>query len=151
MIVKSLLALLLTENTKSRHFTRYFSVRLFSVPPLPSFDFGIGRLFSVRHFSVSYFTCSTYFCFDIFRVAIQLFVLFSLSYFLVQSKKHLDSPNRQLENSMYTGATFDSSGQFYSLRYESLTYLGGWQGVGRSISDRMSYKNHYMCSGEATS
>ena len=85
MIVKSLLALLLTENTKSRHFTRYFSVRLFSVPPLPSFDFGIGRLFSVRHFSVSYFTCSTYFCFDIFRVAIQLFVLFSLSYFLVQS------------------------------------------------------------------
>ena len=53
---------------------------------------------------------------------------------------------------MYTGATFDSSGQFYSLQYESLTYLGGWLGVGRLIkSDRMSYRNHYMCSGEATS
>ena len=51
---------------------------------------------------------------------------------------------------MYTGATFESSGQFYSLEYESLTYLGGWQGMGRSISDMMSYKNHYMCSGEAT-
>ena len=23
--------------------------------------------------------------------------------------------------------------------------------MGRSISDRMSYRNHYMCSGEATS
>ena len=46
----------------SRHFTRHFSVRHFSVPPSPSFDFGIGRLFSVRHFSVSYFTCSTYYC-----------------------------------------------------------------------------------------
>ena len=43
------------------------------------------------------------------------------------------------------------SGQFYSLQYESLTYLGGWWGVGRSISDRISYRNHYMCSGEATS
>ena len=52
---------------------------------------------------------------------------------------------------MYTGATFDSSGQFYSPQYESLKYLGGWKGVGRSISDRMSYRNHYMCSGEATS
>ena len=52
---------------------------------------------------------------------------------------------------MYTGATFDSSGQFYSLLYESLTYLGGWQGVGISISERLSYRNHYMCSGEATS
>ena len=52
---------------------------------------------------------------------------------------------------MYTGATFDSSGQFYSLEYESLTYVGGWQGMGRSISDRMSYRNHFMCSGEAAS
>ena len=25
------------------------------------------------------------------------------------------------------------------------------RGVGRLISDRLSYKNHYMCSGEATS
>ena len=25
------------------------------------------------------------------------------------------------------------------------------RGVGRLISDRMSYRNHYMCSGEATS
>ena len=66
-------------------------------------------------------------------------------------KKNLDSSNLQLENSMYTGATFYSSGQFYSLQYESLTYLGGWQGVGRLISDRMSYRNHYMCSGEAIS
>ena len=49
---------------------------------------------------------------------------------------------------MYTS---DPSGQFYSLQYESLTYMGGWQGVGRLISDRMSYRNHYMCSGEATS
>ena len=48
---------------------------------------------------------------------------------------------------MYTGA---SSGQFYSLQYESLSYLGGLSGVEGSISDRMSYKNHYMCSGEAT-
>ena len=54
---------------------------------------------------------------------------------------------------MYTGATFDSSGQFYSLQYESLTYLGGWYRgwVWRSIRDRMSYRNQYMCSGEATS
>ena len=52
---------------------------------------------------------------------------------------------------MYTGATFDSSGEFYSVQYESLTYLGGWEGVGRSIRDRMSYRNHYMCSCEATS
>ena len=52
---------------------------------------------------------------------------------------------------MYAGATFDPSGQFYSPQYESLTYLGGWQGVGRLVSDRMSYRNHYMCSGEATS
>ena len=45
-----------------------------------------------------------------------------------------------------------TSGQFYhSLQYECLTYLGGWKGVGRLISDRMSYRNHYMCSGEATS
>ena len=40
---------------------------------------------------------------------------------------------------------------FSSLQYESLKYLGGWQGVERSISDSMSYKNHYMCSGEASS
>ena len=46
---------------------------------------------------------------------------------------------------MYTGATFDSSGQSFSLQYESLTYLGGWQRAGRSISDRMSYRNNYMC------
>ena len=52
---------------------------------------------------------------------------------------------------MYTGTTFYSSGQFYSLLCESLTNLGGWQGVGRLISNRMSYRNHYMCSGEATS
>ena len=52
---------------------------------------------------------------------------------------------------MYTGATFDSSGQFYSPQYESLTYFGSWQGVGRSINGRMSYRNHYMCSSEATS
>ena len=25
------------------------------------------------------------------------------------------------------------------------------RGLGRLISDRMSYRNHYMCSGEATS
>ena len=31
---------------------------------------------------------------------------------------------------MYTGATFDSSGQFYSPQYESSTYLGGWSGWG---------------------
>ena len=48
---------------------------------------------------------------------------------------------------MYTS---DPGGQFYSLLYESSTYLGGQQGVGRLISDRMSYRNHYMCSGEAT-
>ena len=50
---------------------------------------------------------------------------------------------------MYSGATLSitNSGQFYSLQYESLTYLGGWQGVVRW----MSYRNHYMCSGEATS
>ena len=52
---------------------------------------------------------------------------------------------------MYTGATFDSSGQFYSPQYESLMYFGGCLGVGRLISDRLSYRNHYMCSGEATS
>ena len=52
---------------------------------------------------------------------------------------------------MYTGATFDYSGQFYSPQYESLTYVGGWQGMGRSMSDRMSYRNHFMCSGEAAS
>ena len=52
---------------------------------------------------------------------------------------------------MYTGATFDSSGQYYSLQYKPLTYLEGWQGVGRLISDRMSYRNNYMSSGEATS
>ena len=28
---------------------------------------------------------------------------------------------------------------------------GGLYGVGRLISDRMSYRNHYMCSGQATS
>ena len=28
---------------------------------------------------------------------------------------------------------------------------GGQWAVGRSISDRLSYRNHYMCSGEATS
>ena len=49
---------------------------------------------------------------------------------------------------MYTS---DPSGQFYSLQYESSTYLRGWWGMGRLISDRMSYRNHYMCSGEATS
>ena len=49
---------------------------------------------------------------------------------------------------MYTS---DPSGQLYSLQYESATYLGGWKGVERLISDRMSYKYHYMCSGEATS
>ena len=37
---------------------------------------------------------------------------------------------------MYTGTTFDSSGQFYSPQYKSLMYLGGWQGVERLISDR---------------
>ena len=42
---------------------------------------------------------------------------------------------------MYTGATFNSSGQFYSLQYEPLTYLGGWYGVGRSISDKLFYRN----------
>ena len=52
---------------------------------------------------------------------------------------------------MYTGATFYSIGQFCSLQYESLTYLGGWLRVGRLISDRMSYRNQYMCSGKATS
>ena len=53
---------------------------------------------------------------------------------------------------MYTGATFNSSGQFYFLQYESLTYLeAAWWGMERSISDRMSYRNHYMCGGEATS
>ena len=52
---------------------------------------------------------------------------------------------------MYTGAKFDCSGQFYSFQYESLTYLGGWLGVEISISDRMSERNHYKCSGEATS
>ena len=31
---------------------------------------------------------------------------------------------------MYTGATFDSSGQFYSLQYESLTYLGDSKVIG---------------------
>ena len=46
--------------------------------------------------------------------------------------------------------TSDPSGQFYSLQYESSTYLRGWKGVGRLKSDRMSYRNHYMCSGEAT-
>ena len=49
---------------------------------------------------------------------------------------------------MYTS---DPSGQFYSLQYESLTYLKGWLGVGRLISDRMSYRNDYMCSSKATS
>ena len=49
---------------------------------------------------------------------------------------------------MYTS---DPSGRFHSLQYESSTYLRGWYGVGRLISDRMSYRNHYMCSGEATS
>ena len=39
----------------------------------------------------------------------------------------------------------------YQLQYECLTYLGGQQGVGRSISNRLSYRNHYMCSGKATS
>ena len=29
--------------------------------------------------------------------------------------------------------------------------LGRLVGVGEIISDRMSYRNHYMCSGEATS
>ena len=47
--------------------------------------------------------------------------------------------------------TCDPSGQSYSLQYESSTYLGGWYGVGRLISDRLTYRNHYMCSGEATS
>ena len=55
MIVKSLLALLLTENIKNQHFTCYFSVWLISVSTLPSLEFSIGQLFPVRHFSVSYF------------------------------------------------------------------------------------------------
>ena len=42
---------------------------------------------------------------------------------------------------MYTN---DPSGHFYSLQYESSTY---WK-VGRG---KLSYGNHYMCSGEATS
>ena len=49
---------------------------------------------------------------------------------------------------MYTS---DPSGQFYSLKYESLMYFGRLVGGGEIISDRMSYRNHYMCSGEATS
>ena len=36
---------------------------------------------------------------------------------------------------MYTS---NPSGQFFSLQYESLMYLGAWYGEGRSISDRMS-------------
>ena len=46
---------------------------------------------------------------------------------------------------MYTS---DPSGQFYSLQYEASKYLGGWMGL---MSDRISCRNHYMCSGEATS
>ena len=42
---------------------------------------------------------------------------------------------------MYSGAISFSSGKFYSLQYETLTYFGGWYGVERSISDRMSYRN----------
>ena len=40
---------------------------------------------------------------------------------------------------MYTS---DPSSQFYSLQYESSTYLGGWYVVGRLISARMSYRSH---------
>ena len=49
---------------------------------------------------------------------------------------------------MYTS---NPSSQFYSLQCESSMYLQGWWEVGRLISDRMSYRTHYMCSGEATS
>ena len=50
--------------------------------------------------------------------------------------------------------TSDPSGQFYFLQCESSTQriwkVGrGW--AGRLISDSMSYRNHYMRSGEATS
>jgi len=45
--------------------------------------------------------------------------------------------NSWLVNSMYTS---EPSGQFYSLQYESSTYLEGWYGLGRFISDKMSYK-----------
>ena len=43
---------------------------------------------------------------------------------------------------MYTS---DPSSQFYSLQYESSTYLGGWYGVGRLISGRLSYRKVSRC------
>jgi len=46
--------------------------------------------------------------------------------------------------------TCDPSGQFYSLQYERIWEVSRGR-VGSSISDRMSNRNHFMCSGEATS
>ena len=51
------------------------------------------------------------------------------------------------ENSMYTS---DPSGQLI-LSSMNLQRFERLVGGGRLISGRISYRNHYMCSGEATS